>query len=182
MSWSGRDALLAEFAPRFHDHQLAVDSLTEYIKGSRVLDDRRARQWLEQDLIRDQELAAIEQTSAELAVPRPSLYALGSCYHCAGRGVVRIDVDPGHADFGKAKPCPVCSVSTRNPAVHCERCAALLVPPPPRNRCWKCGRFEDESHGEKCRNPKWHASTPAVQPTGDRRDYAARLGAQWRVA
>jgi len=160
VSWAGRDQLLAEFLPRFHNRQIAIDSLTEYVKTARLLDDERARTWLEQDLLRDQELAAIEQMSADAAAPRPSLYALGSCYHCYGRGMVRLDIDLGHADFGKAKPCPACSTTTRDPAEHCDNCRAFSAqnssPSTERNRCWKCGQFEDQPAAEKCSNPRWH--------------------------
>jgi hypothetical protein len=184
MTWSGRDVLLAELLPRFHDRQLALDSLAEYIRTAHVLDDRYARTWLERDLQRDQELAAIASDTAERAVPRPSLFVLGQCYHCAGRGHVRLDVDPGHPEFGKAKPCPACSTSSRNPAEHCEKCAAEKAAhsqDSERNQCWKCGAFQDQPAGEKCGNPRWHDPNwrMPVDPTLEPRDYPEFLGKAW---
>jgi hypothetical protein len=185
MTWSGRDALLAEFQPRFHDQRLLAESLAEYVKSSRVLDDQRARQWLQQDLVRDVELAAIEQSAQVDALPRPSLYALGGCFHCYGRGVVRKPAEAGHPDFGKAFPCPACLGGTAaNPGKHCENCEKFVASSltlASRNQCWKCRQFEDERAGPYCSNPKWHLpnwqSGEYPKPTT-----ADELGEQWRSA
>jgi hypothetical protein len=174
--------LLAEFLPRFHSRQLLSDSFAEYIRTAHVLDDHRARQWLEQDLVRDQELAAIESNDAERAVPRPSLYALRQCYHCAGRGYVRLDVDPSHPDFGKPHPCPACSMSARNPAEHCEKCATYEPMLEASPRCSKCGKNQAEFAGDSCGHPRWHDPNWKLPETLDPRDYADFLAEAMKSA
>jgi hypothetical protein len=189
MAWSSKEALLEEFLPRFHDRQLCQKSLEKYIREARVLDDQRARNWLEKDLARDKELASI--ADPEDYALGPSRYDLNGCYHCDGRGFVRLDVDVHHVDFGKAKPCPACSTRPGSPATHCEKCAAFsaslsreTAQISERNRCTKCGRFEDEAAGEKCRNAKWHLPNwrgiPKPEP-GMPRDYVAELARQMRI-
>ena len=171
MPWSttSRDDLLRHFLPRFSTRQRCVDSLDRYVKTATALDERRAADWLERDLAKDRELAAIadpEDTHVGL-----SRYDLNGCYHCYGRGFVRKDVDIHHADFGRAFPCPTCTgVSPASIAAHCPNCARFttaLAANPDRNQCWKCRRYEDEAAGESCPDPRWHlpnANLPAPDP------------------
>ena len=178
-NWSGRDALIADFLPRFHDRQVLLDSLAEYIRSARVLDDQRARHWLEQDVLRDQELHAIEDP--DHLGPTPSRYAPNGCYHCYGHGFVRHDVEIDHPDFGKALPCPACHNRRTDPALHCDTCVAFAseqFAPASPNQCWQCGRFEDESAAESCGNPRWHlpnSRSPAPRPVEGWRSVATSL-------
>jgi hypothetical protein len=88
---------------------------------------------------------------------------------------VRLDVELSHADFGKPKPCPACSVWSRNPAEHCEKCASFLADPAPRNQCWKCGKFQDENAGKTCGNPAWHYPNWSLPEHVAPRDYPGLL-------
>ena len=173
MHWSVKDALLAEFSPRFNNPILCEQSLNKYIRTAQALDDDRARQWLERDLARDKELAAIADPD-DVAVG-PSRYELNGCYHCYGRGFVRKDVDIHDPAFGRAYPCPVCAFRQVDPATHCTA-------KDERNQCYGCRQLEDESAGPTCRNPKWHLPNwqsghhqlPPLEP-GEQRDYIAEL-------
>jgi hypothetical protein len=183
MRWSGQDALLAEFLSRFRDRQLAVDALRDYVKTARVLDDRWARVWLNNALARDQELARIADPPDE--VLGPSRYQPRACFHCSGRGRVRLDVDSGHPDFGKSKPCPAC-YGRDHPEHHCERCAAFAAlfatveSDTTRNQCWKCGAFEDEDARPGCSNPRWHTRIQSL-PSPAGRDYVTELATQMKA-
>ena len=134
MSWSGKDVLLAKFLPRFHDRELCVSSLDRYIRSSRVLDDRRAHDWLEQDLARDKELAAIGD---------PENYALGPSRFDLGPELQSPYVERGdlHDWTGIDDPSYV-------HAEHCPRCQLA--------RCWRCNQLERDPAGPNCTNPRWH--------------------------
>lgn len=156
MPWTGRDALLARWLARFASRHALEASIDKYLKSSYAYDDQRADAWVQRDHVRDQELAALGDPENTLI--GPSRYDLNDCYHCYGRGYVRLDVDAGHSDFGRARVCPVCR-NQNDTAQHCAKCtafAAVQRDNPERNQCWHCRRFEDESAGESCTNPSWH--------------------------
>jgi|SRR5215831_1078288 len=174
MAWSGRDALVARWLPRFASRHLLEISIDKYITQSYALDDQRADEWVQRDHVRDQELAAI--ADPEDTHVGPSRYDLNACYHCYGRGFVRKDVDRYSPDFGRVFRCPACNgIDSPDVQKHCEKCRVFSAAQdgPERNQCWKCRQYEDEPAAESCTNPRWHlpnANLPApASPAGWKR-------------
>lgn len=185
MTWSGKDAALDRWLPQFHDPNLCRQEIDKYIQGARVLDDQRCDKFVARGLERDQELAAIADPE-DYAIG-PSRYDLNGCYHCYGRGFVRLDLDKYDAEFGKAKPCPACHGRDRDHSAHCSQCAEFRsdqVASGERTRCYQCARFEDEPAAEICGNPEWHWpnwTVQAVEQAGTQRDYVAELAGQMSI-
>jgi hypothetical protein len=162
VTWSGREALLAEWLPQFHNQEFARQEVDKYVRGSYAPDDTRASAWMERALLRDEDLAAVAN-EPEHYVNGPSRFDLNGCFHCLGRGFVRPAVDAHHPEFGYAKACPACRGLDDDRSAHCQNCADFSITDgDERNQCWKCRAFEDEAAVEGCTNPAWHLPNAAA--------------------
>ncbi len=122
MTWSGRETMLADWLPRFHDQEFARQEVDKYVRGSYAPDDTRAAAWMERALLRDEDLAAVGKDPENYTIG-PSRYDLNGCYHCHGKGYVRLDVEGSHPEFGKARRCPACLDQPGDRSSHCLKCA-----------------------------------------------------------
>ena len=58
--------------------------------------------------MRDQATTALVSVTQEAAVVPPNQVELSGCWHCAGRGFIRLELEPGMNGFGQAVRCPAC--------------------------------------------------------------------------
>jgi hypothetical protein len=148
--------LAATWRARFKDEADFEASWARYMDSATVPDVARLEAWLAKDL--DKSEVKHIGVPQEPLVPTLSRYDLNGCYHCYGRGFVRLDVDAHHPDFGKARPCRACRGRDGDQSAHCTNCAQFSsnLPTSERNLCYQCGGYQDERGRDKCRNPKWH--------------------------
>lgn len=161
--------LAAVWRPRFKDESDFEASWARYMDTATVPDVGRLEAWLAKDLDRSE----VKQIGAphEPLLPQLSRYDLNGCYHCYGRGWVRIDSDIPQ----QPQRCPACHGRDGDQSSHCAKCADFWVKQtdaPERNQCFKCRQYEDEPAGESCTNPVWHI--PHGQATGATPDDVVR--------
>jgi len=73
MTWSGRDALLQRWLPRFASRERLEMSISRYVEKSYALDDQRADEWVQRDHVRDAELATLIESYPSTFVPSDRL-------------------------------------------------------------------------------------------------------------
>lgn len=142
--------IAATWRPRFADEADFEASWTRYMETATVPDEQRLEAWLAKDCSKSEVKHA--GIISEPLLPTQSRYDLNGCYHCEGRGSVRLDVPSSHPEFGKAKTCPACHGRHGDQSAHCGKCAEF----------WN-GLLVDVS--------------PATRP-GPRRDYVGELAAR----
>lgn len=150
-----------QWQPQFHNPENFEKSITRFLELTGDPTAEKAHNWLAKDQAKDELL----HTAAprEPSVPVLSRYDLNGCYHCYGRGWVRIDSDIPQ----QPQRCPACHGRDGDQSTHCAKCADFWVKQtdtPERNQCFKCRQYEDEPAGESCTNPGWHI--PHGQATG----------------
>lgn len=126
MAWSGKDFLLHEYLPRFVSDRRCRESLERYISTARVLDDQRARDWLDKDLARDQELAAI--SDPENLALEPSKYVLPADAErgYVARGDLHDWTNIEHETVTQhASHCPRCQLGIKSRTIVDERAKRL---------------------------------------------------------
>lgn len=146
--------LAAVWRPRFVDQAEFEQSWSRYMDSATVPDVTRLEAWLAKDA--DKSEVKHAGIITEPVVPVLSRYDVNGCYHCHGRGFVRLDLDSHHPEFGKGKPCPACHGADGDRSAHCSKCATFRVAQPERNLCYQCGAYQDEQAHDRCGNPKWH--------------------------
>lgn len=177
MSWSGREAFLERWLPRFNDTDLARREADKYVSGSYAPDDTRGDAWMQRALVRDQDLAAMAADPENYAIG-PSRFDVSDCSHCGGNRYVRVEVPVSDPRFGKALACPDCGGGRRSEVVSPNEPEA---PARAGYWCWKCGIDQDQPAGERCPHPTWHIpNANGFVPTEGPRDHVGELTNHWR--
>lgn len=145
-------AIVERFKAKFPSPDAMMSSYDRY--EARIPAPNRSpesfERWLSEDADQQHVRAAVMSKLDATAGPSQNLPLLvDDCPGCCGKRLVRRDLSPGHAEFGKLALCPQCGGRPTR--------AAPRIPTAERLLCYKCGQFEDESAHERCTNPKWHS-------------------------
>jgi len=143
-----------QWQPRFHNPENFEKSVTRFLELTGDPTAEKAHNWLAKDQAKD-ELQHIA-TPTEPTLPTHSRFDLNGCYHCEGRGFVRLNVPPSHPEFGKARACPACHGRDGDQSAHCVKCAEF----------WKTVLVD---------------ASPVTQPAHPQRDYVGELAARWKT-
>ena len=151
LSSAQAQAIVERFKAKFPSPDAMMSSYDRY--EARIPAPNRSpesfERWLSEDADQQHVRAAVMSKLDATAGPAQNLPLLvDDCPCCRGKRLVRRDLHPGHAEFGKLSPCP-----------QCDGRPTQAVPTPPsleRNQRYKCGSYQDEQAHDPCTNPKWH--------------------------
>jgi hypothetical protein len=123
---------------QFLDDALFQQSWARYFERAKGRENAPdLRRWLESDLGRET-IISVGLGPREPLVPSPNGVELSACWHCAGRGYVRADVEPSHPNFGEALACQACRGGER-------RCTCAMCEPTAGQRLYDHSLCIDES-------------------------------------